>query len=154
LLHALAPAFQGRVVLAPAEPKMSLPELAALVDQADLLVAGDTGVTHLAVATKKVLDAGNTDYFPCYPRNATRIIELFGGTNPVLYGYGERTCILGEGRKEQRTIVPGVAKDIYHPKGRNLFDHIAPQQLTEAIMSRFLPPSSHPYPISARTVVQ
>ena len=157
LLQALAPAFHGRVVLAPAEPKMPLPELASFVDQADLLVAGDTGVTHLAIATKKVQNAGSPTchpYYPRYPRNATRIIELFGGTNPGLYGYGERTCILGKGRKEQRAIVPGVAKDIYHPKGRNLFDHIAPQQLTEAIMSRFLPPSSHPYPISARTVVQ
>lgn len=133
LLRALDPAFHGRILLLPAEPKMPLPELAALVDQGDLLIAGDTGVTHLAVATKKVRGAGDPG---CPPRNATRIIELFGGTNPGLYGYGERTYILGRGRKEQRKLAPGIAKDLYNPKGRNLFDHIAPGELTDAIMSR------------------
>lgn len=133
LLRALDPAFHGRILLLPAEPKMPLPELAALVDQGDLLIAGDTGVTHLAVATKKVRGALSPG---CSPRNATRIIELFGGTNPGLYGYGERTYILGRGRKEQRKLAPGIAKDLYDPKGRNLFDHIAPRELTDAIMSR------------------
>ena len=130
LLHALDPAFHGRIVLMPAEPKMPLPELAALVDLGDVLIAGDSGVTHLAVATKKIRGAGSP---ACYPRNATRIIELFGGTNPGLYAYGEYTYVLGKGRKEQRAFAPGIAKDLYHPEGGYFFDHIDPRQLTDAI---------------------
>jgi len=32
-------------------------------------------------------------------------------------------------------FIPGIAKESYDPKGKNLFDHISPHQLTEAILS-------------------
>ena len=135
LMCALAPSFPGRIVSIPAEPKRSLPELAAFMDQCDILVTGDTSVLHLAVATKQLCDAaGADDEFA--PRNMVKIIVLYGGTHPGLYGYRERTLKLGKWRKEQHAITPGMAKEIYHPKGKNLFDHIPPGQLTEAILSQ------------------
>jgi hypothetical protein len=135
MMRALAPDFSGRIVAMPAEPKMPLPELAAFIDQCDILVTGDTSVMHLAVATKKLRDATSTDD-ECSPRNTVKIIVLYGGTHPGLYGYRKRTIKLGKWRKEQHAIAPGMAKEIYDPKGKDLFDHIAPGELTEAILSQ------------------
>ena len=47
--------------------------------QADIFVSGDTGIMHLAAATKK-LKSGSSVQFR--PRNVVKIITLFGGTNP------------------------------------------------------------------------
>lgn len=131
LLEALKPAFEGRVFLMPAEPKPKLLDVAAFIDQADTFVTGDTGLMHLAATFKKVSEDDATLY---YPQNGVHIIALFGGTNPGLYGYRERTTILGRGRKEQLAFKPGIAKETYNPRGRNLFDHIPPEQLTGAIL--------------------
>jgi ADP-heptose:LPS heptosyltransferase len=131
LLHALAPSFPGRIFLMPAEPKHSLLELAAFIDQSDIFVSGDTGVMHLAATTKKIKQVTNEDLSP---RNAVKIITLFGGTNPALHGHSKHTIILGRGRKEQARFTPGLAKDVYDPKGQNLFDHIPSQELTDAIL--------------------
>ena len=132
LLEALKLEFDGRVFLMPAEPKAKLLDVAAFIDQADVFVTGDTGLMHLAAAFKKVNEDDSTLY---YPHNGVHIIALFGGTNPGLYGYRERTTILGSGRKEQLAFKPGIAKETYDPSGKNLFDHISPQQVTEAILS-------------------
>ena len=132
LLEALKPAFDGRVFLMPAEPKPKLLDVAAFIDQADIFVTGDTGLMHLAATFKKASEDDSTLY---HPHNGVHIITLFGGTNPGLYGYRDRTTILGRGRKEQLAFKPGIAKETYNPRGRNLFDHISPQQLTEAILS-------------------
>jgi hypothetical protein len=132
LLDTLKPAFDGRVFLMPAEPKPKLLDIAAFIDQADTFVTGDTGLMHLAVTFKKASEDNAT---LCYPHNGTHIITLFGGTNPGLYGYRERTTILGRGRKEQLAFKPGIAKETYNPRDKNLFDHITPEQLTEAILS-------------------
>lgn len=132
LLDVLKPTFEGRIFLMPAEPKSRLLDVAAFIDQADIFVTGDTGLMHLAATFKKVSEEDATLY---YPHNGVHIITLFGGTNPGLYGYRERTTILGRGRKEQLAFKPGIAKETYNPRGRNLFDHITPAQLTEAILS-------------------
>lgn len=131
LLYALAPAFPGRIFLMPAEHKLTLLELAAFIDQSDIFVSGDTGVMHLAATTKIIKTAVNEELLP---HNEVKIITLFGGTNPALFGYSTRTIIVGRGRKEQARFTPGMAKDLYHPNGRNLFDHIPPQLLTDAIL--------------------
>ena len=133
LLKALAPEFPGRIFMTPAEPKHPLLELAAFIDQSDLFITGDTSVMHLAV-TKKMIEQPVCEELG--PRNSVKIIALFGGTHPGLHGYCKRTTILGRGRKEQARFSPGVAKDLYNPKGKDLFDHITPQQLTDAILSR------------------
>jgi ADP-heptose:LPS heptosyltransferase len=133
LVQVLAPEFPGRIFLMPAEPKHSLLELAAFIDRGDLFVSGDTSVMHLAAATKKI---EQPECEELAPRNSVKIIALFGGTHPGLHGYRKRTIVLGRGRKEQARFAPGVAKDMYNPRGRDFFDHIAPQQLTEAIMSQ------------------
>ncbi|HEX6478370.1 MAG TPA: glycosyltransferase family 9 protein [Ktedonobacteraceae bacterium] len=132
LLNALAPEFPGRIFMMPAEPKHPLLELAAFIDQSDLFITGDTSVMHLAAATKKIERPVCEELVP---RNSVKIIALFGVTHPGLHGYCKRTTILGRGRKEQNRFTPGVAKDMYNPKGKDLFDHIVPQQLTDAIVS-------------------
>jgi ADP-heptose:LPS heptosyltransferase len=139
LKNALLPDFAGRVFTLSAEPKPSLLETAALIDQADILVTGDTGVMHLAATTKRVRQAGAGLYAP---RNAVKIIALFGGSNPDVWGYQQRTTIVGRGRKEQRTFSPGFVKELYRPKGKDFFDHISPHQLAEAIARQVTPPDS------------
>ncbi len=129
LKSALLPDFAERVFTLPAEPKPSLLETAALIDQADLFVSGDTGVMHLAAATKRVKGAAGA----VAPRNAVKIIALFGGSNPDVWGYAEHTTIVGKGRKEQRAFRPGFVKELYHAQGKDFFEHISPQQLAQAI---------------------
>ena len=133
LIEILTAEFEGRIFLMPSEPKAKLLDVAAFIDQADMFITGDTGLMHLAAATKKLRDDENATYCP---KNRVKIIALFGGTNPSFYGYSERTIIVGKGRKEQMAFIPGIAKESYDPKGKNLFDHISPHQLTEAILSQ------------------
>ena len=64
------------------------------------------------------------------------MIALFGGTNPGLHGYSKQTIILGRGRKEQSAVIPGIFKEAYNGKQHNFFDHIAPHELTDAIISQ------------------
>ena len=133
LQSALLPEFAGRVFTLPAEPRPSLLETAALLDQADLLVTGDTGLMHVAATARRVrqVDAG-----PVAPRNALKIIALFGGSNPDVWGYPERSTIVGRGRKEQHTFSPGFVKELSHPRNKDFFDHISPRQLAKAIASQ------------------
>jgi hypothetical protein len=133
LWRALAPFFDGRIFLLAAEPRATLLETTAFIDQADIFVTGDTGVMHLAAATK-VLKPGDDTHFS--PRNRLKTNAIFGGTSPGYYGYGRRTIIVGRGRKEQMALRPGIFKDSYDPKGRDLFDHIAPEQLAQVIVSQ------------------
>lgn len=130
LFQALATHDPERVCCLPAQPRMTLLETAALLDQADLFVTGDTGVMHLAVAKKQIARVV-PDIVPL--RNNPRVVALFGGTNPGFYGYPTRSTIVGCGRKEQRAFRPGFSKEAYNPKGRDMFDHITPQELHEAI---------------------
>jgi len=134
---ALLPEFAGRVFMLPAESKFTLLETAALIDQADIFVTGDTGVMHLAAATKRIVQDQSS---PIAPGNSVKIIAVFGGTNPDIWGDSERTLIVGRGRKEQRSFGPGFVKEMYNPKGKDLFDHISFQELATAINSqiRFL----------------
>jgi len=136
LKGALGPDFADRVFILPAEPKPPLLETAALIDQVDLFVTGDTGVMHLAAATKRVEPDGAG---PFAPSNAVKIIALFGGSNPDVWGYQERSIIVGRGRREQRTFSPGFVKEMYHPRSKDFFDHISPHQLAEAIASQVVP---------------
>lgn len=130
---ALGPEFAGRVYLLQDESTFTLLETAALIDQADIFVTGDTGAMHLATATKKVRQAETTAFVP---RNSVKIIAIFGGTNPDVWGDSERTIIVGRGRKEQRSFSPGYVKEMYNPTGKDLFDHISPQELAEVIISQ------------------
>ncbi len=131
LLQSLSSDFDGRVFMVPAEPRARLLDVAAFIDQADIFVTGDTGFMHVAVTEKRLREGANADLLP---HNSVKIVALFGGTNPHLFGYSEQTTVLGRGRKEQLTFVPGIFKESYSPKGQDLFDHISPQQLTEAIV--------------------
>jgi len=132
LYQELWPHFGPRVCLLPSEPKLPLPELTMLIDQANVFVTGDTGVMHLAVAHKKVRE-GDNEYAPM---SRVKVIALFGGTNPRLFGYAQQSVIVGKGRKEQTWIVPGMLKEAYFRKRRAWFDHISSQQVTEAIVSQ------------------
>ncbi|HEU5228996.1 MAG TPA: glycosyltransferase family 9 protein, partial [Ktedonobacteraceae bacterium] len=117
----------------PAEPRAHLLEVVALIDQADIFVTGDTGVMHLAAAEKKLREEDDRRFSP---RNAVKIIALFGGTNPAYYGYSKRTTIVGWGRKEQTALRPGFSKESYNLRGRNLFDHISAQQIAQAVQAQ------------------
>jgi len=131
LWRALAPSFPDRVTLLPAEPRMALLELAAFIDQSDIFLTGDTSTMHLAATRKMLPYAAHSDLLP---RNTVKIIALFGGTHPGFHGYSRRTTIIGRGRMEQTAFAPGIAKEIYHPDGRDFFDHISSGQITEAIL--------------------
>nr|BBH86094.1 hypothetical protein KTC_08450 [Thermosporothrix sp. COM3] len=111
-----------------------LPDLlttTALIDQADLFLCGDTGLMHLAIALKLLSEPAEEQ-----PRNQTRVIVLFGGTNPCFFGYSTRSVILGRNRKEQRMLVPGIAKELYDRRERDFFDHIEPAAITAALLAK------------------
>ena len=119
LLQALRSDFDGRVFMLPVEPRARLLDVTALIDQADIFVTGDTGLMHLAATEKRLPEGHQAELLP---HNSRNIITLFGGTNPHAYGYSKQTTILGGGRKEQLAFVPGIFKESYDPKGRDLFD--------------------------------
>jgi len=132
LWHALSADFADRLFLMSSDPRPSLLETSTFIDQADIFLTGDTGLMHLVTATKKLGKADSTVYTP---RNSVKIIAIFGGTNPGLYGYSKRTLILGRGRKEQMQVGPNIFKEAYNSSSRDFFDHISPCQVTEAILS-------------------
>jgi hypothetical protein len=140
LYQQLAAQYAQRVLLLAAEPRATLLETTALIDQAEMFVTGDTGVMHLAATEKRL---GSDDTGGSAPRNATRIIALFGGTNPALYGYSRRSIIVGRGRKEQRAYRPGIAKESYRVHGHDLFDHIAPEDITQVLEGADCPDRGH-----------
>ena len=133
LLQVLSKTHPHRVFLMPAEPRARLLEIAALIDQADIFVTGDTGVMHLAAAHKDLSEGDDTRFVP---KNSVRIIAMFGGTSPSYYGYSKRTTIVGRGRKEQTALRPGFSKESYNLRGRNLFDHISSQDIADAILAQ------------------
>ena len=132
LYESLSPDFSGRIFMIPREPPLSVLDTTALIDQAEIFITGDTGTMHLAVAFK-ILVEKESGYSA---RNSRKVIALFGGTNPGLHGYSKQTIILGRGRKEQSAVIPGIFKEAYIGKERNFFDHIAPHELTDAILSQ------------------
>jgi ADP-heptose:LPS heptosyltransferase len=132
LYESLSPDFRGRIFMIPHEPPPSLLETTAFIDRAEIFITGDTGTMHLAVAVKKLIEEDSV----YIPRNSRKVIVLFGGTNPGVHGYSQQTIILGRGRKEQSAVIPGIFKEAYNGKRRNFFDHITPQQLTNAIISQ------------------
>lgn len=134
LYKALFTRFSERIQWMPSSPRPSLLFTAALIDQGDLLITGDTGIMHLTAAEKAVNSAGNGGL----PRNKTKVIAIFGGTNPGLYGYHLRTTVLGRGNKEQQKLRPGFLKEGYDSKGRDYFSHISPDELTQAIRKELL----------------
>ena len=127
--------IKRRVILLPAEPRPQLLEIAALIDQTDVFITGDTGVMHMAVATKYLSEEAVKRSQSPLPRNAVQIIALFGGTNAGIHGYSTRTIILGQGRKEQSRLVPGIFKENYRSTSHDLFDHISPHQLAHTVLS-------------------
>jgi ADP-heptose:LPS heptosyltransferase len=133
LRSSLSRHFDERVFLLPVKPRATLLETAAFLDQADIFVSGDTGVMHLAAASKRLKPGSNAQF---RPRNTIKIITLFGGTNPDYYGYRHRATIVGSGRKEQKAFRPGFSKEAYNTRGRNLFDHIDPREVTQAILNQ------------------
>lgn len=132
LWHVLAHLFPNRIFLMPAQPQLPLLDLAALIDQSDIFLTGDTSTMHLAAAFKTLAPGTYTENLP---RNVVKIIALFGGTHPGLHGYSQRSIIIGRGRKEQITFAPGVAKELHHSTGKDFFDHISSQQITSAILN-------------------
>ncbi|MDO8460889.1 MAG: hypothetical protein Q7S38_00440 [bacterium] len=132
LYNGLFSMFSSRIQRMPSSPRPSLIFTSMVVDQADMLITGDTGIMHLAAATK-IVNGKNNDQ----PRNITRVVAIFGGTNPGLYGYHLRTKIIGRGSKEQQKLRPGFLKEGYDPKEKNYFSHISPAQLTQAIQGEF-----------------
>ena len=127
-------ALQGhrpRVHLIDKEDARSLFYTTALIDQAEVFITPDTGVMHLAAARKVLVDK-----LSCYhARNSTKIIALFGATNPGLFGYSRQTTILGRGRREQKSIQPGLYKNAMTPKpGVNYFSHISDETVQNALM--------------------
>lgn len=129
LYDALSSQFGNRVQQMPASPQPSLAFTTALIDQADMLITGDTGVMHLGAAEKMIDKTNGNNVF----RNKTKVIAIFGGTNPGLYGYHLRTRIIGRGHREQKKLRPGFLKEGYNPKGRDYFSHISPNEITQAI---------------------
>jgi ADP-heptose:LPS heptosyltransferase len=133
IYKALTPYFDRRIFMLPGEPRPPLLEITMLIDQADVFITGDTGTMHLAVTTRKLKEGEDASFSP---KNSMNTIALFGGTNPGLHGYSRQTIILGRGRKEQKYLTPGIFKEAYFLKMHDFFDHISPQQLTNAILQQ------------------
>lgn len=111
----------------------SLFYVTALIDQANVLVTPDTYTMHLAATHKIILNCEPITYAP---KNLTQTIVLYSVTNPGLYGYPNKTTVIGKGRPEQRKIQPGLYKNAMTPNPLiNYFSHIKPEELKKALFS-------------------
>jgi heptosyltransferase-1 len=94
--------------------KTSLRELASVLAACDLLVSGDSGPMHLAVAV------------------GTPVVALFGATHPARHGpYGARNTILHD--PVPGTIVPG--KRPTEAEGAACMARITPEAVVKAVTS-------------------
>ena len=93
--------------------KTNLPQLAAVLDACELVVSGDTGPMHIAVAV------------------GTPVVALFGATNPARHGpYGGRNVVLRP---------PGAATARGRPtdaEGEAAMRAISPEAVLAAVMGR------------------
>jgi len=108
----ISPSLAGRFV--DLSGKTSLLELASVLAECDLLVTGDTGPMHIAVAV------------------GTRVVAIFGGTDPVRHGpYGARNAILHK-------PIPGLIPPGQRPtdtQGAACMEQISPVDVLAAVAS-------------------
>jgi len=129
--------YRVRTILIPPDPKPHLLFLTAFIGQSDIFLTPDTGLMHLAVAKKRLIAPDQQEQLIL--DNKTKIISIFGGTNSGVFGYKDKTMIIGLGRREQNILLnilfSGLIKDVSHSGLKNFFDHIDPDELTEAILN-------------------
>lgn len=71
--------LQKKIILIPR--KVPIDVYAALIDESDLFISGDTGPLHLAAAKKVILNS------EARFKNRTGIVGIFGATSSRIYGY-------------------------------------------------------------------
>ncbi len=72
-----------KIIIVPYE--IELDAYAALIDQSDIFITGDTGPLHIAAARKFSRSTGES------LRNRTAVFSIFGSTPPRVYGYDSKT---------------------------------------------------------------
>jgi len=107
LFQALAARDPQRVCCLPAQPRMTLLETAALLDQTDLFVTGDTGVMHLAAAKKKIAQKAPG---AASLQNNPRIVALFGGQIPAFMATARTAPSLAGAAMSSALFVPASRK--------------------------------------------
>lgn len=79
LLNEIPSNLRGKIVVIPRDIPIDV--YAALIDNSDLFITGDTGPLHIAAARKYIV---NSD---ARFENSTAIIGIFGATSAKIYGY-------------------------------------------------------------------
>lgn len=79
LLNKIPYSLQKKIIIIP--KNIPIDTYAALIDNSELFISGDTGPLHIAAARKVITDADN------HFKNSTGILGIFGATSPRIYGY-------------------------------------------------------------------
>lgn len=79
LFRDISPEHFSKIIFIPY--KISFSVYAALIDQCEVFISGDTGPVHIAAARKEPLS--NQYKF----KNSTAVLTVFGGTDSRIYGY-------------------------------------------------------------------
>lgn len=71
--------LRKRIVVIPRDTPIDV--YAALIDNSDMFISGDTGPLHIAAANKVIVNS-DTHF-----RNSTAVVGIFGATSAKIYGY-------------------------------------------------------------------
>lgn len=79
LLNEIPSFLKKKIVVIPTDIPIDV--YAALIDNSDMFITGDTGSLHIAAAKKIIVNSDN------HFRNSTAVIGIFGATSAKIYGY-------------------------------------------------------------------
>lgn len=79
ILNEIPPSLRNKIVVIPRDIPIDV--YAALIDNSDIFITGDTGPLHIAAAKKIIVNSDN------HFRNSTGVIGIFGATSAKIYGY-------------------------------------------------------------------
>lgn len=79
ILNEIPSSLRKKIVVIPREIPIDV--YAALIDNSDIFITGDTGPLHIAAAKKIIVNSDN------HFKNSTAVIGIFGATSAKIYGY-------------------------------------------------------------------
>ena len=79
ILNEIPSSLRKKIIVIPRDIPIDV--YAALIDNSDMFITGDTGPLHIAAAKKIIVNSDN------HFRNSTAVIGIFGATSAKIYGY-------------------------------------------------------------------
>ena len=128
---------------------MEIRQYAALVDSADMVISGDTGIVHIVASKRNANADNNKNYF----RNKTALVTIVGSSDSRIYGYdSENEMYLGTSQNAPSKIFESKApcrniacidKIMKTCRENRCFTDINPSEISNYIIKYFAQIANH-----------